>query len=135
MLKKWFWEKALPMWAKETLMEDNRQLRRQVRQQRVEKEILLAHIRGMEKACRWGRYPGKWGRYPGRCGKCPFMGGKYCKNCPFAEGKCCRNCPFKGGKCPDACPFKDGKCCRDCPFKGGKCSAMCAGCPFGQQKV
>jgi len=51
-MKHWFLEVFLPMWAKETVLQDNRVLRRQVRQLRQENEVLQSYIRGMEKALR-----------------------------------------------------------------------------------
>ena len=47
-MKKWFLERFLPMWAKETVLSDNRLLKRQNRKLRQENEQLLAYIRGLE---------------------------------------------------------------------------------------
>lgn len=51
-MKKWFLERFLPMWAKETVLSDNRQLKRQNRRLRQENEQLLAYIRGLETGIR-----------------------------------------------------------------------------------
>lgn len=51
-MKRWFLENFLPFWAKETVLQDNRALRRQVRQLRQENEVLLSYIRGLEKGMR-----------------------------------------------------------------------------------
>lgn len=54
-MKKWLLEHFLPMWAKQTLLEDNRDLRRQVRILRQEREQLLAYCRGLELGLRCSR--------------------------------------------------------------------------------
>lgn len=51
-MKKWFLERFLPMWAKETVLSDNRQLKRQNRKLRQENEQLYAYIRGLELGVR-----------------------------------------------------------------------------------
>lgn len=51
-MKHWFLEHFLPMWAKETVLRDNRALRRDIRQLRKENECLKAYIRGLEKGGR-----------------------------------------------------------------------------------
>ena len=51
-MKRWFLENFLPFWAKETVLQDNRALRRQVRQLQQENEVLLAYIKGLEKGMR-----------------------------------------------------------------------------------
>ena len=53
-MKRWFLENFLPFWAKETVLQDNRALRRQVRQLQQENEVLLSYIRGLEKGMRKG---------------------------------------------------------------------------------
>ena len=58
-MKKWFLERFLPGWAKETVFQDNRRLIRRVRQLEQEKERLTAYIRGLEKGLRKSRYGGK----------------------------------------------------------------------------
>lgn len=47
-MKKWFLEQFLPMWAKETVMKDNRALRREVRELRQQVKEMEAYIRGLE---------------------------------------------------------------------------------------
>ena len=47
-MKKWFLERFLPMWAKETVLRDNRALRREVRELRQKKQEMEAYIRGLE---------------------------------------------------------------------------------------
>ena len=51
-MKKWFLEQFLPMWAKETLLRENRLLRRQIRAQQKELDCLKAYIRGLERGRR-----------------------------------------------------------------------------------
>ena len=51
-MKKWFLQTFLPMWAKETLLRDNRALSRKVKQLQQENEILSGYIRGMEQVLR-----------------------------------------------------------------------------------
>ena len=51
-MRKWFWEHFLPMWAKETLLQDNRLLRRDIRRLQQENEVLLSYIRGLERGMR-----------------------------------------------------------------------------------
>lgn len=46
-MKHWLTEHFLPMWAKETVLRDNRRLTRQVAQLRREKETLESYIRGI----------------------------------------------------------------------------------------
>lgn len=45
----------MPMWAKETVLSDNRLLKRQNRKLRQENEQLLAYIRGLETGIRAGK--------------------------------------------------------------------------------
>ena len=54
-MKKWLLERFLPMWAKETVLSDNRLLKRQNRKLRQENEQLLAYIRGLESGIRAGK--------------------------------------------------------------------------------
>lgn len=51
-MKKWLTERFLPMWAKETVLKDNRDYRRQIRylQQRLQERE--AYIRGLEMGLR-----------------------------------------------------------------------------------
>lgn len=51
-MKKWFLEQFLPMWAKETVLRDNRLLVRKMRELKQENERLSAYIRGLEKGMR-----------------------------------------------------------------------------------
>ena len=46
-MKKWLYDKFLPMWAKETVLAENRQLRRENQKLRQENEKLTAYIRGV----------------------------------------------------------------------------------------
>ncbi|MBO5078123.1 MAG: hypothetical protein J6B67_00380 [Oscillospiraceae bacterium] len=48
-------ERFLPMWAKETVLSDNRLLKRQNRKLRQDNEQLLAYIRGLETGIRAGK--------------------------------------------------------------------------------
>lgn len=57
-MKKWFLEQFLPMWAKETVLRDNRALVRKLRELKQENERLSAYIRGMEKGMRSHRKGG-----------------------------------------------------------------------------
>ncbi len=54
-MKKWLTDRFLPMWAKETVLSDNRQLKRQVRHLQQENERLQAYIRGLEMGIRAGK--------------------------------------------------------------------------------
>lgn len=46
-IKEWFLNRFLPMWAKETVMADNRRLQQEVAQLRNELEQKTAYINGM----------------------------------------------------------------------------------------
>jgi len=48
-MKKWLVEHFLPMWAKETVLRENRLLRREIRQQQKEIDCLKAYIKGLER--------------------------------------------------------------------------------------
>mgnify|MGYP003292794661 CR=1 FL=1 len=54
-MKKWLIEGFLPMWAKQTVLEDNRQLGRELRALRAENRELRAYIQGLEKGIRAGK--------------------------------------------------------------------------------
>lgn len=54
-MKKWLIEGFLPMWAKQTVLEDNRQLSRELRALRAENRELRAYIQGLEKGIRAGK--------------------------------------------------------------------------------
>ena len=51
-MKKWLVEQFLPMWAKETVLRENRLLRREIRQQQKEIDCLKAYIKGLERGRR-----------------------------------------------------------------------------------
>lgn len=51
-MKKWFLEHFLPMWAKETVLRDNRTLYRKNKQLREEIARQQAYIRGLEMGLR-----------------------------------------------------------------------------------
>ena len=51
-MKKWLIEHFLPMWAKETVLRDNRQVRRQIRMLEQKNQELQAYIRGLELGLR-----------------------------------------------------------------------------------
>ena len=51
-MKRWLLENFLPMWAKETVLRDNRQLRRELRALQQENQVLRAYAKGMEKGMR-----------------------------------------------------------------------------------
>ncbi len=57
-MKKWFLEQFLPMWAKETVLRDNRVLVRSLREEKQKNARLSAYIRGLEKGMRSRRYGG-----------------------------------------------------------------------------
>ena len=48
-LRHWLIERYLPVWAKETILEDNRRLRRQLEQEKAENSSLRAYARGLEE--------------------------------------------------------------------------------------
>ena len=54
-MKKWLTGKFLPMWAKETVLRDNRCLREELERCRRENARLRAFIDGMTHALRTGR--------------------------------------------------------------------------------
>lgn len=51
-MKKWFLQQFLPMWAKETILRDNRGMARKLRLLEQENKELRAYIRGLEKGLR-----------------------------------------------------------------------------------
>ncbi len=51
-MKKWFLERFLPMWAKQTVYRDNQRLAGQLKACCQENERLRAYIKGLEKAGR-----------------------------------------------------------------------------------
>lgn len=54
-MKRWLIDVFLPMWAKQTVLEDNRQLTKQLRQVRNENRELKAYIEGLERGIRAGK--------------------------------------------------------------------------------
>ena len=54
-MKKWFLEQFLPMWAKETVLRDNRQLQRENRQLQQRIRLLESYTQGLEAGIRAGR--------------------------------------------------------------------------------
>lgn len=54
-IKKWLYEKFLPAWCKESLMDANKALAAQVEEQKKEIAELNAYIRGVEMALRYSR--------------------------------------------------------------------------------
>lgn len=54
-MKKWLMDGFLPMWAKETVLADNRRLTAENRKLRRENRELQAYIRGLEAGIRAGR--------------------------------------------------------------------------------
>lgn len=51
-MKKWLLEHFLPMWAKQTVLQDNQRLTRQLRQLRQENEKLQSYIKGLHMGLR-----------------------------------------------------------------------------------
>ena len=58
-MKKWFLEEFLPMWAKETVLRDNKALARSLRDEKQENARLIAYIRGLERGMRGSRNGGE----------------------------------------------------------------------------
>ena len=58
-MKKWLVEMFLPMWAKETVLRDNKALARSLREEKMENARLRVYIRGLEKGMRSRRYGGE----------------------------------------------------------------------------
>lgn len=54
-MKKWLIDSFLPMWAKETVLADNRRLKRQIRLLEQENKEMKAYIQGMETGIRAGK--------------------------------------------------------------------------------
>ena len=48
-LRHWLIERYLPVWAKETILEENKRLRAELEQQRAENRELRAYARGLEE--------------------------------------------------------------------------------------
>lgn len=51
-MKKWFLERFLPMWAKQTVLKDNRRMAKELLQLRQEKEVLQSYINGIHRGLR-----------------------------------------------------------------------------------
>lgn len=51
-MKKWLFEHFLPMWAKESVLRDNRALKRQLRSLEQQLQARDAYIRGLESGLR-----------------------------------------------------------------------------------
>ena len=51
-IKEWIINRFLPMWAKETVLADNRRLKRKVDQMEIENDRLKAYIDGMNAGVR-----------------------------------------------------------------------------------
>lgn len=51
-MKKWLIDSFLPMWAKETVLAENRQLKRQLRQAQQENDKMKMYIQGLEVGIR-----------------------------------------------------------------------------------
>lgn len=54
-MKKWFIGRFLPMWAKETVLSDNRRLAKRICELEQKNEELKAYIRGMQVGVRISR--------------------------------------------------------------------------------
>ncbi len=54
-MKKWLTDKFLPMWAKETVLADNRSLQAENERLKGKNRELSAYIRGLEKGLRQNR--------------------------------------------------------------------------------
>ena len=54
-MKKWLTDHFLPMWAKQTVLEDNRHLAKQLERLHSENRELKAYIRGLETGLRTGK--------------------------------------------------------------------------------
>ena len=52
--KRWLYQKFLPAYCKDGVLEENEKLAELVRKQRQEIEVLQAHIDGMERVLRRG---------------------------------------------------------------------------------
>ena len=60
-MKKWLQDRYLPMWAKETVLWDNRRLEREKAQLQQKVDHLEAYIRGLQKGLRTARRAGNRG--------------------------------------------------------------------------
>lgn len=48
-MKKWFLERFLPMWAKQTVLKDNRRMARRLRELEQENKLLQSYIDGIHR--------------------------------------------------------------------------------------
>lgn len=55
-LKRWLYNKFLPAYCKEALLEENDRLAMQLKEQRQENERLNAYIAGLEKSMRYQKH-------------------------------------------------------------------------------
>ena len=53
-MKQWFLEYFLPMWAKETVLRENRRLRRENHILQEKNAQQRSYIQGLHKGLRWG---------------------------------------------------------------------------------
>lgn len=51
-MKQWFYQRFLPMWAKQTLLQEYRSLQNENQSLQCRVRELESHIRGMEKGCK-----------------------------------------------------------------------------------
>lgn len=51
-IKQWLYDRFLPMWAKETVLVDNRQLRREIKELEQKNRELEAYIDGLQTGIR-----------------------------------------------------------------------------------
>ncbi len=54
-MKKWLTQQFLPMWAKQTVLAENRELREKIAQLQEENRVLKAYIRGLLAGARAAR--------------------------------------------------------------------------------
>ena len=54
-MKKWLIDGVLPMWAKQTVLADNRLLTKEIRTLRKENRELKAYLQGLERGIRAGK--------------------------------------------------------------------------------
>ncbi len=54
-MKKWLIDGFLPMWAKQTVLADNRLLTKEIRALRKENRELKAYLQGLERGIRAGK--------------------------------------------------------------------------------
>lgn len=54
-MKKWLIDGFLPMWAKETVLAENRSLRKQLRSLQNQNDQMKAYIQGLETGIRAGK--------------------------------------------------------------------------------